>query len=1616
MRAQSRYAALRHPRDDGALHSLFASPPPAQRGARAQRRRALFGLRNMLIAAVCVTSVLFWLAVHYYVRPGEHWKSRVLGEDPYDSFYGDARALSDEELQALAHDLQEGKEETYFSAGGSDNAAGAGGGAARATGEGGGGAADSSGGGSSNNSSSSSSGDGGGGGGGGGVGDELQQSSQQMTKVWAALWARGVGRNRFKGTGGGDGDEGERHKRAAGAPPPLPQLDSCRRCAAFSATDFLPGAADAALAAQDPYAAVLQAEAEAAAEAASRAGSGGSSNSSGSGGGGGRSGVGGGVGWGGSGGLDVRRRQCRRDAPYIGGEVRGPYVQWYHNRIIKYIQSPEYRARAARIAAHGGRGLLIPAGGPRYTTNLLISLHVIRRHFNCSLPIEVAWQGDAEMDWATWAAIQRNFAPIRGFNVKSQPHPVPNLHGKTFDATSYSGKVFALALSEFKEVLLLDADSLPLVDPAQLFDDPRFRAHGSLFWPDAWTGEASRVVMGGYGIDAEKAERVLAMGRGTGRRDAESGQLLLDRSRHLDVIEALLFINRHPDSNAGLLWGDKDTYWLAMAAVGKAHCYNQVAVPPSGFFHWAEDMLLNKITDKKGPGWQLGGFVQNLEDEPFVYGVNSMAGAPAPPPPAPPPEPPLPPADPSPPQLPWPPPAPPAPSPQWKRKHKKLRPGHLDGGASSSSGAAAGGHRKVGRTVGELVQQMYERDRERHQEQLAAEAAVAAKEARDAAAAAAAAAKQGAQRRLAAAEEGEAEVEEAGAGAGVGAGAGAAARRRNLLQAAQGGDQEDREEEDQGTGDYKAEAARLGVERDDATGDASAAGAGAAAAAAHASPPLVPSTPPPPAPSPPPPAPPDATRNESVLAAARDAAAADVADEDAAESDAAAAADEQAAAEAGAAAEVDGALTAAVAAAALNTTEAHRDEGRWRQLVGAVANATSGLEAGLLAGRAGEALNGSSSDSSSSSSSSSGGGLGATSVPTPGPASANSTAATSPPPLPPPPAPSVSPSQPAPAPEPQPAPQPAPEPHPPSPRLQPQPPSLPAPPSLTSRPPPDAPAWPPVALRAHYGGWRGRAKRPGESLLAPLGPGLTRPVFLHRTINKVSLGALPWLPELLSAPITQRWARYYLALESEGPTRGVPWDYTVPAHAITILEAAAPEPTAAAAAAAKAVAAAAAARGHGGVEGVDGGEGGGGGEADPELSGLRWLPTGQRGSAPAHGASLAAWLVAEWRSIGGRRGGGSSSGGGEDAARLAEWETWALGGRGEDEGGGGSGLWGWWLSGGGRKGAGAGGARRKAVSGGRRGSDAAVAVDPAAAANSSSDSSPAGPQMCLLVGSSSSGSSSDGLAAAAAATQAGSGGGCPWGRADVEAYLRAIDAGLPLDRHPAAEAACRPQLLAAAAAAANATAAAAARAEAILVAVDKQKWLQRRERLRNAGGHSDDEKGKDDDFDWLPWFFRGAVDSYRNARYDGILDVLPLPRTTTAPYAYLETATGEGGGLSPPSPENLAARRPEAEAAAGGGTDASSSGGGAAAGAAAAGAAAPPLTSYLYYMWDGDGLDAPPPLPALRQDWSSPWPCADSPTAAVLRASYAAYAWVRRHRRQFPLLERVPHRTMRRRR
>lgn len=121
-------------------------------------------------------------------------------------------------------------------------------------------------------------------------------------------------------------------------------------------------------------------------------------------------------------------------------------------------------------------------------------------------------------------------------------------------------------------MLLLDSDNLPVQDPALLFDSPPFVQHGFMAWPDFWRNlwmEPAVYKVLNLSLPWEVDPAGLA---------AESGQVVVDRARHADVLEWLWLLNAH----AGLVYrcivGDKDTLRIAFQLAGKGQHYWQVGV------------------------------------------------------------------------------------------------------------------------------------------------------------------------------------------------------------------------------------------------------------------------------------------------------------------------------------------------------------------------------------------------------------------------------------------------------------------------------------------------------------------------------------------------------------------------------------------------------------------------------------------------------------------------------------------------------------------------------------------------------------------------------------------------------------------------------------------------------------------------------------------------------------------------------------------------------------------------------------------------------------------------------------------------------------------------------
>jgi ADP-heptose:LPS heptosyltransferase len=199
-----------------------------------------------------------------------------------------------------------------------------------------------------------------------------------------------------------------------------------------------------------------------------------------------------------------------------------------------------------------GRGLVICAGGARYFTNAWVCLHQLRR-LGCSLPIQLWYRGSEELDARMRSLVEPLGVACVDAQAVRRKHPVRLLGG-------WELKPYAILHCPFREVLLLDADNVPVVNPDFLFDTPQFRKTGAVFWPD-WgpRGEKTRVIWQSCGLTPPQGPEV------------ESGQMLVDKKKCWRALRLCLWFNEHSDFYYQHLHGDKETFPLAFEKLNQPY-------------------------------------------------------------------------------------------------------------------------------------------------------------------------------------------------------------------------------------------------------------------------------------------------------------------------------------------------------------------------------------------------------------------------------------------------------------------------------------------------------------------------------------------------------------------------------------------------------------------------------------------------------------------------------------------------------------------------------------------------------------------------------------------------------------------------------------------------------------------------------------------------------------------------------------------------------------------------------------------------------------------------------------------------------------------------------------
>lgn len=209
-----------------------------------------------------------------------------------------------------------------------------------------------------------------------------------------------------------------------------------------------------------------------------------------------------------------------------------------------------------------GKGVVIYAGGPKYLYITYRIIKVIRNILYSNLPIEWFYHGTEELtaDQVKW--IESEFLDLKCIDVTKVK--LDDWHDDPIRLRGYEGKPFSLMASSFEEMILVDADNVPLQKLERLFDSESYKKNGSLFWGDYWTGWFDQNLFKHLNIP------MIDM------TDTESGQMVVNKKRCWRALNVAWYMNNHSYYFYKYCLGDKDTYRIAWLLTNTTYSQNKI--------------------------------------------------------------------------------------------------------------------------------------------------------------------------------------------------------------------------------------------------------------------------------------------------------------------------------------------------------------------------------------------------------------------------------------------------------------------------------------------------------------------------------------------------------------------------------------------------------------------------------------------------------------------------------------------------------------------------------------------------------------------------------------------------------------------------------------------------------------------------------------------------------------------------------------------------------------------------------------------------------------------------------------------------------------------------------
>lgn len=213
-----------------------------------------------------------------------------------------------------------------------------------------------------------------------------------------------------------------------------------------------------------------------------------------------------------------------------------------------------------------GRGYAMITGSEFLSRVFPVGIQLLHK-LGSKLPVEI-WTKD-EGEYKITAPIVEQMA--KDFNMKITCHKFSDyidIEKFPSDYTqNYLMKVLGMLLSSFEEIILLDADNVPMLLPEQLFESQQYADSGLMLWPDFWANSLSSTLHKLLNIPYNF------------NRTCESGQVVLDKRRHFESLVLAAYYNWYGESYYKLITldsmgtGDKDTFIVGAQTLNRPYYF-----------------------------------------------------------------------------------------------------------------------------------------------------------------------------------------------------------------------------------------------------------------------------------------------------------------------------------------------------------------------------------------------------------------------------------------------------------------------------------------------------------------------------------------------------------------------------------------------------------------------------------------------------------------------------------------------------------------------------------------------------------------------------------------------------------------------------------------------------------------------------------------------------------------------------------------------------------------------------------------------------------------------------------------------------------------------------------